>query len=297
MSDIYSGPIIDAHHHLWDLAMARHPWLVEGSHEAAPLGDIAYLRHSYLPDDFRADAGARVVGSVHIEALWDRGRDRLEEQAWLDTLDLSGGIAARRIAFADLASPAAAATLDRLAAHPQVAGVRETIRWHPDPGKRWAAQGILDTPGFRAGAGHLERHGLVLDLLMNPWQSAEIVHLARALPTLRIILNHCASPVDRDSAGLARWRAGLAAMAACENIAIKVSAFGSYGAPAETISPCLDAFGPTRAMFGTDYPVARRRLTYPAMLDAFAAGIAGFSADEQRALFYGNARIWYGFPD
>jgi predicted TIM-barrel fold metal-dependent hydrolase len=175
--------------------------------------------------------------------------------------------------------------------------VRETIRWHPDPAKRWADKGILDTPAFRAGATHLAQAGLALDLLMNPWQSDEIVRLAQALPTLRIILNHCASPVDRDEAGIARWHAGLAAMAACENIAIKVSAFGSYATPAEMIAPCLDAFGPARAMFGTDYPVARRRMTYQAMLDAFTAATATYSPTEQRALFHDTARHWYAFPD
>jgi predicted TIM-barrel fold metal-dependent hydrolase len=301
MTGTYQGPIIDAHHHLWDLAMARHPWLIEGSKDAAPLGDLSYLRHSYLPADFRADAAGRVVGSVHIEALWDRSRSPVEETAWLDTLDLAGGVATRCVARADIATPQAAALLEAQAAHPRVAGVRETIRWHPDPAKRWAEAGILDSSAFRAGVALLGRHGLGLDLLMNPYQCPDVVRLAQDFPNQRILVNHCCTPNDRDEAGLARWKSGLAAMGACENIAIKVSNFGAYTADKslpvlrETILTCIDAFGPQRAIFGTDYPVARRNMTYQAMLDAFAASITDFSADEQRALFHDNARVWYGF--
>lgn len=300
MTGSYAGPVIDAHHHLWDLSMRRHPWLIEGSTEAAPLGDISYLRHSYLPDDLRADAGPRVVGTVHIEALWDRKRSPVEETAWLDTLDLAGGIGVRCVARADIAEPGAAALIEAQAAHPRVAGVREVIRWHPDPAKRWAEAGILDSAAFRAGVALLGRNGLALDLLMNPWQCPDVVRLAQDFPDQRILVNHCCTPNDRDAAGMARWRAGLAAMGACANVAIKVSNFGAYGTdkslPAlrETILTCIEAFGTARALFGTDYPVARRNMGYAAMIDAFAASIASFSADEQRALFCGNARVWYG---
>jgi predicted TIM-barrel fold metal-dependent hydrolase len=299
---VYQGPIIDAHHHLWDLSLKRHMWLLEDDPALAALGDISFMRHTYLPADYFADVGAaNVVGTVHIEAVWDRRRSPVEETAWLEMLERPRGIASRCIAYAGIAAPGAEAVLEAQAAFPRVAGVRETIRWHPDPAKRWAEAGIVGSDAFRRGVGLLRRHGFVLELLMNPYQAEEVAQLARDFPDQRILVNHCGTPVDRDAAGLERWREGLRAMAACPNIALKVSNFGAYGpdktlpALRSTVMTCIEAFGTRRSLFGTDYPVARRNMTYAAMVSSFAEIIAGFSADEQGALFYGNAREWYGF--
>lgn len=299
---MYDGPVIDAHHHLWDLSLKRHRWLVEDDPALAALGDISFMRKTYLPADYLTDAaGTNLVGSVHIEAVWDRRRSPVEETAWLEMLDRPSGIATRCIAYAGLASPGAEALLEAQAAFPRVAGVRETIRWHPDPAKRWTEAGIVASAAFRRGVGLLQRHNFVLELLMNPYQAAEVADLARAFPSQRILVNHCGTPVDRDEAGLAFWRQGLRTMAACPNIALKVSNFGAYGpdkslpALRATVMSCIEAFGTQRALFGTDYPVARRNMTYRAMVEAFSEIISGFSADEKRALFCDNTRAWYGF--
>jgi predicted TIM-barrel fold metal-dependent hydrolase len=100
-----SGAVIDAHHHLWDLSMGRHPWLAPTG-GLSTLGDLDYLRQSYGVEEFAADsAGTGVVASVHVEALWDPARDPAEETAWLDTLPLRNGIAARCVAAVPLAHP------------------------------------------------------------------------------------------------------------------------------------------------------------------------------------------------
>ncbi len=299
---MYAGPIIDAHHHLWDLTLGRHRWLTDSEGGLTTLGDIAYLRHTYLPTDYLADVGDKnIVATVHIEAVWDRTRDPVEETQWLDLLDKSQGIASRYIAFAPLEHPDVEPILEAHAAHHRVAGVRETIRWHPDPAKRWSAQGITDRPAFRRGVSLLARHNFALELLMNPYQADEVARLAGDFPGLPILVNHCCTPNDRDAEGLQRWRDGLATLARHDNIAIKISNFGAYSPDRslpvlrDTVMTCIDAFTPARAMFGTDYPVARRNMTYPAMVDAFAAIIAAFSADEQRALFHDNAHRGYRF--
>ncbi len=298
----YDGPIIDAHHHLWDLSMGRHPWLMAGDPAMRSLGDLGFLRRNYLIADYLADIGPQhVVGSVCIEALWDPSRPVDEETGWIKSLDRPRAIAARVVARAPLASPDVEAALDALAAHGDVAGVRETIRWHPDPTKRWTEAGILDRPEWRRGAALLERRGMVLDLLMNPFQADEVVRLARDLPALRIVVNHCASPVDRDAEGLARWRAGLSAMASCPNVAIKLSNYGAYGrdnslqALREVLMTCIDAFGTQRSMFGSDYPVGRRAMPYQDGCERFKDVMAAFPAGEQRALFHDNAARSYGF--
>ena len=299
---MYDGPIIDAHHHLWDLALGRHRWLTDTGGGIAALGDIAYMRHTYLPEDYLRDAGAtRLAGSVHIEAVWDRGRSPVEETEWLDTLDKSHHVATRYVAYAPLSDPDSERIIAAQGANPRVVAVRETIRWHPDPAKRWAEAGITNTVAFRRGAATLQKHGLALELLLNPYQAEDVARLAADAPGLSIIINHCGTPNDRDEAGLARWRAGLGLMAAHPNVALKISNFGAYTAdkslPAlrDTVMTCIDAFGTSRAMFGTDYPVARRHMSYVAMVDAFARIIAPFSNAEQQALFHDNAKRSYRF--
>ncbi len=132
MGDLYSGPIIDPHCHLWDLGMSRHPWLRRTGGAIQALGDLDAIRRNYLVDDYRRDAANQnVVASVHIEAAWDRADDPLSEIRWLETLDKASGVAARYIGFADLTAPDAAAALDRLSEVRRCVGIRQMLSWHP----------------------------------------------------------------------------------------------------------------------------------------------------------------------
>lgn len=307
----YSGPIIDAHHHLWDLSLGRHPWITGAG--VAALGDVAYLRRDYGLAELRADMeGQGVVGSVHVEALWDRARDPVEETRWLEGLarpvGLPPGIAARYVASVPLGRPGAAEILSRqLAASPRVVGLRETVRWHPDPARRWTDRDWLNDPDWCRDLRLLRppscsNDGLLLELLMNPYQAADLARLAAAEPDQIFVVNHCASPVDRDAAGLARWLAGLDAMAARPNIAIKLSNASAYSAGTSTealaavVAPILERFGPARCLFGTDYPVARRTMRYHEICDAMRAILAPLTPAEQRAVFHDNAARLYRFP-
>lgn len=298
---LYQGPIIDAHHHLWDLAGGRYPWLTVPEAAVGALGDVGFLRRDYLPPDYAADsAGQGVAASVHVEALWDPARNPVEETRWLDALPRPPGVAARYVAAAPLAAPDVARTLDAHAESPRVAAVRETIRWHPDPAKRWTRRGLVNEPAWRRGLALLARHGWALDLLMNAHQAEEVAALARDTPAQRFIVNHCCTPNDRDAEGMARWRAGLRAMGEQPNIAIKLSNYAAYApdrtfeADRATLRTCIDAFGPHRCMFGSDYPVARRTMTYAALCDRFREVAAEYTAAEQRALFHDTAARHYG---
>ena len=68
-------PIVDAHHHLWDLdGDIRYPWLTGGEHHGF-LGDYSRIQRSYLPEEYRRDTALHnVVATVHIEAECDRGQ-------------------------------------------------------------------------------------------------------------------------------------------------------------------------------------------------------------------------------
>ncbi|HEX3347490.1 MAG TPA: amidohydrolase family protein [Acetobacteraceae bacterium] len=293
----YDGPVIDAHHHLWDASMGRHPWMTDPDSPLKAFGNFEVLRRSYLVPDYLVDAGPQpVMGSVFVEAGWDRSRPLAEEVRWVESLARPLAIAARRIAWAPLASPDVCSALDTLAEDPGTVGVRETIRWHPDPAKRWAPAGLMDDPSWRRGADALRARGMILELLMNPYQADDVVRLAREMPDLVIVVNHCGTPIDRDDAGVARWRSGLRAMGAQPNVAIKFSNFGAYGLDrSQTLMCCVEAFTPARAMFGTDYPVGRRAMTFQDICERAKDIVQGFSAGEQRALFHDTAARLYRF--
>ncbi len=239
------------------------------------------------------------MASVHIEALWDPARSPVEETAWLHALPRPPGIAARCVVAAPLAAPDLPALLDAHAAYPEAAAVRETIRWHPDPAKRWVRRGLVDEPAWRAGLAQLARYGWALELLMNAHQAEEVAALAEQTPGQAFIVNHCCTPNDRDAEGMARWRSGLRRMAECGNIAIKLSNYAAYAperslaADRDTLCTCIDAFGPARCLFGSDYPVARRTMTYAALCDRFREIVAEYSAAEQRLMFHDNAARLY----
>jgi predicted TIM-barrel fold metal-dependent hydrolase len=302
MAGLYSGPIIDAHIHLWDLGMDRHPWLRPTGGAIQALGGLDAIRRNYLVEDYLRDVARQdVVASVHIEAAWDRADDPLAEIEWLETLDKSSGVAARYIGFADLTAPDAAAALTRLSEVRRCVGVRQMLSWHPtEPAKCFAPRrGIADEPEFRRGVALLADHGQLLELMLYPYQAEEVVRLAYDFPDQTFIINHCGSPIDRDREGMARWRAGLRALGSAPNVRIKISALTAYDpSPTpeslrEVALHCIESFGVDRSMFGSDFPVGRLWTSFDAIFDGFKAIVRDFSTAEHSALFHDNAQRVY----
>lgn len=292
----YDGPIIDAHHHFWDLSLGKHPWL-----RAGPVGDeIEPLRRNFLPDEYVALArGLNIVGSVHVEANWDPA-DPVGETEWLDQLKRPQGIAARYVAYVPLLEPRAAEILERHAAHRRVAGIREILSWHPDPEKqRMPDNERFSSPKWRSNLALLGRYDFSFDLLVSPWQLSDVRRLADDFPDLSFILNHCGSPMDRDADGMRRWREGLASVAAASNVSIKISDPVAYDpgwtfdSLAEVMLTAIDIFGPSRSMFASDNPVAGLHIGFAEWVDVFKRVIERFSAEEQRAIFHDNAVTHY----
>ena len=302
MAGVYSGPIIDAHIHLWDLGMDRHPWLRPTGGAIQALGDLAPIRRNYLVDDYRRDAANQnVVASVHIEAARDRADDPLEEIEWLETLDKSSGVAARYIGFADLTAPDSGAALDRLSEVKRCVGVRQMLSWHPtEPARSFAPRpGIANEERFRQGVALLARHDQLLEFMLYPYQAEEVARLALDFPNQSFIVNHCGSPIDRDREGMLRWKEGLRRLGSAPNVLIKISALTAYDpSPTpeslrEVALHCIECFGVDRSMFGSDFPVGRLWTSYDAIFDGFKAIVSDFSEAEQSALFHDNARRVY----
>ena len=146
----------------------------------------------------------------------------MAETEWLETLDkIATASPSRYVAHVPLESPDAAALLERQAAFARVVGIRDILSWHPGPGaqlRRPARTGWTTRPGAPAWP-CWPAHGLSFDLMLYPGQMADALRLVRDFPDQTFILNHCGSPVDRDPEGMARWRAGLAALGREPNVA------------------------------------------------------------------------------
>ncbi|MCX8278962.1 amidohydrolase family protein [Phyllobacterium sp. 0TCS1.6C] len=296
MAKLYDGPIVDAHHHLWDLSMGKHPWLTP-SDSAVPLPGLENLMHNYLVADYLRDSASHdVVATVHIEALWDAA-DPVGETRWLEALDKSSSVAARYIAGAALGTPAAASLIAAQAAYDRVIGVRGILSFHPHaPAKSFVSRPDLAYDAdWRRDVGLVDDAGLHLELMMYPYQADAVFDLAGAFPDLRLVINHCGSPIDRDEAGMQRWRDGLKRIAERPNVLLKISNPGAYD-PEWTfesvegvVLDCIAAFGPQRCMFGTDYPVARLQMNFSDIYDNFKRSVAHLPSADQRALFHDNA--------
>jgi predicted TIM-barrel fold metal-dependent hydrolase len=293
----YDGPVIDAHHHLWSLAGDHYPWLLPTGGFAV-LPDMDVLRRDYLVEEYLRDTeGQNVVASVHIEAL---PADPIWETRWLDSLPKDRGVAVKYVAGCPFRSPDTERIMKEQSAFGRVEGIRQTIAWHPNPERSpLPAAELTRDPEWRKGAALAEQLGLSLDLLMFPWQSDEVVELAELYPDLVLVVNHCASPIERGESDLADWRRNVALLASRPNVVMKISSLNSYD-PAPTqdsydmvIGELVQAFGPDRAMFASDWPVGTMRMTYADVYALFRKAAEQYSPAEQRALFHDTAARVY----
>jgi predicted TIM-barrel fold metal-dependent hydrolase len=277
-------PIVDAHQHFWDPRVNYHPWLCDQPPIAFRYGDYTALRRPYLPADYFADAaGHEIVKTVYVETEWDP-RDPLGETAWVERLQRATGFPTVMVAQAWLDRDDIESMLERQAAHAFVRGVR-----HKPP------RGAMRDACWRAGYARLARHGLRFDLQTGWTELDDAAALCRAFPDTQLVLNHAGLPADRSAQGIAGWKNGLRALAACPNAAIKISGLGVPGkrwTPAlnrEVVLTAIEAFGTERAMFASNFPVDGLCGSFAEIYSGFREIVKDFPAPEQRRLFHDNA--------
>jgi predicted TIM-barrel fold metal-dependent hydrolase len=292
--------IVDAHQHFWDLDANPYPWLQDPEPIPFRYGDYAALKRNYLPADLRRDtAGFRIVGTVHIEAEWDRASP-VSETRWLADLRRREWLPSVAVAHAALDAPDAGEILALQAAFPFVHGIRHKPAAAGSPGEaRRGRPGSMDDPAWRRGYAMLARHGLSFDLQTPWWHLDAAAELARDFPETQIIINHTGLPADRGPEGIDAWRRALDTAAACPNIAIKISGLGLKGKPwtiadnASVIRDAIAIFGPLRAMFASNYPVDSLVASYRTIVEGFLAAIADHPAEDRQKLLRSNAERIY----
>ena len=280
---------VDTHHHLWELGRLPYAWLTgEGDpDEAAVLGEYGMIRSDWGPDRLgREFHGQSVIKTVHVEAAMS-GTDPVAETRWLADVQRTHGWPNGFVVYCDLRDPHAEAILD---AHLEAS---ELVR-----GVRMRATGDHTDASFERGFRAMSARGLSYDL-----DDASIgPDLAGRYPSTQIVLGHAGAPYRRDAETFEAWSEAIGRLARHENVACKISGLGmgDHRWTTASIRPwvlrCIEAFGPERSMFGTNWPVDLLYAPYIEQVDAYRTILAqeGFDTAVQHALLHGNAERIYG---
>ena len=306
-------PICDPHHHFWDREGDR-----------------------YLLDQLTEDvsSGHNIAQTVFIECRSMYRAHGPEEMKPIGETEFVQGIAAQSasgqygptavaagiVSNADLMLGAAVQSV--LEAHATASsnrfrGIRFSCAWDASPEVtlgRSNSPGMMQDARFREGFDCLRRMGLSFDALVYHTQLGELADLAAAFPDAIIILNHIGRPIGvgpyagRRDEVFADWQKGIAAVAAHENVVVKLGGFGNLisgydwhqraippasAEVAQTIEPwltyCIEQFGPSRCMFESNFPVDKASYAYTTVWNAFKRLTRDYSETEREAMFRGTA--------
>jgi predicted TIM-barrel fold metal-dependent hydrolase len=289
-------PIVDAHHHIWDIGRNYHPWLRDEPMIPFRYGSYASLRRNYLATDYRADTSRfDIRATVYVEAEWDPG-DPIGETRWVHEIAAREGLPNAVVAQAWLDREDVAEVLAKQAAFSLVRSVRHKPRAARSASQaRRGEPGSMDCAIWRAGFARLERHGLHFDLQTPWWHLEAAAALARDFPRTLIIINHTGLPSDRSPDGIAAWRSALELMAREPNTRLKISGLGVPGKGwtvalnGPVVRDAISIFGATRSMFASNFPVDSLVATFGEIFDGFDAMTANLEAADRRWLFHDTA--------
>ena len=320
-------PICDPHHHFWDHRTARIPYQ-------------RYLLHELAED---VNSGHNVKSTVFIEARSMYRADGPEEMKSVGEVEFVQGLAAASASGTYGPCRAAASIVGhanlllgdgvepvlealQIASPNRFRGIRHSVTWDAHRDVELTAahimEGQLARDDFRAGARVLSRLGLSLEGWLFFPQLPELAEFARAVPDLTIILNHIGGLLrvgpygNRDDEVMNTWRNGIAAVAECPNVYVKLGGIGmprtgfdwhDRGKPigseelAAAMAPlmeyCIAQFGPERSMFESNFPVDKVSYSYNVLFNAFKRLSKSYTASERAAMFHDNAARVYRVVD
>jgi L-fuconolactonase len=277
-------PIIDAHHHFWKYTPEEYGWIDDS---------MTALRRDFLPADLRATlAAAGVDAAISVQA-----RQSLEETAWLLGMAEQHDFLAGVVGWVPLADPGVEQILEHFTARPKLKAIRHIVQSEPD-------DRFLLRDSFNRGIRALTARGLVYDILIYERHLPVAIEFVDRHPRQLFVLDHIAKPRIRDG-GLEPWRSNLRELARRENVFCKLSGVATE-ADFLNLTPdnrdqlrpymnaALEAFGPRRIMFGSDWPVCLAALAYADWFAMVNDVIGGFSESEREWVLGGTAAQAYG---
>jgi L-fuconolactonase len=275
--------IVDGHQHFWDLDRVAYPWLVPA---------YGPIYRSFHPAELEPQLREAGVGRTVLVQSANSFEDTDAMLAHAEAHDWIGAV----VGWVPLEDPGAAAAAldDRYLARAAFRGVRHLNHEEVDPD--WLVRASV-LEGIR----ELETRGLVYEVVaVHPLHLGHVPTLATTFPDLRIVVDHLAKP-PVGTGELGAWERDLRRAAAHPNVSAKVSGLNTDGSWSQedvtrVIGIAVEAFGPTRLMFGSDWPVAILGGDYASVwghtrraLDDL--GIAGADRD---AILGGTATSTYG---
>ncbi|MFJ2211664.1 amidohydrolase family protein [Streptomyces sp. NPDC101062] len=278
------APVVDAHHHVWDLSVRPQEWMTGSRMDP--------IRRNFTLAELAVETRAAGVGATVLVQTVAVAEETPEFLALADGSDLVAGV----VGWTDLTAPGVADTLAELRARPggrKLVSVRHPVEGEADP--EW-----LLRPDVLRGLAAVADAGLAYDLLVRPHQLPAATRAARSLPGLTFVLDHLAKPPVAEGR-TTPWAERFRELAALPNTVCKLSGMVTEAAwdswTAEDLRPyadiALDAFGPERLMFGSDWPVCRLAAPYGDVLDAARTVTDGLGTAERDAVFGGTARRVY----
>ena len=282
---------VDAHVHFWDL---QHPdlaytWLEPDFLHPQIGPQLDKLKgKNFVAEDFVTETReANVTKAVHVQAALGI-EDPVLESRWLQQAADRTGFPQAIVAYANLKDPRVEGEIARHLEYPNVRGIRDFSE----------GDYVVDAD-FRRGYALLEKFDLVASLDVEWENMRKMRDLAGAFPSIAAVLDHCGFPKHRTDDYFQSWRAGITALSEAENVVCKISGLGmcDWNWTVDSVRPwvlhCIEAFGPERCIFATNWPVDRLFSSYDVLIDAYTQIISGFSRDEQTAMFAGNAQKLY----
>ena len=316
-------PICDPHHHFWDFRSERLPYQRNLLHELAADVNCGHnvrstvfieVRAMYRPD---GPAEMRPVGEVEFV----QGLAAAATGLYGPCRAASAIVGHADLKLGDRVEPVLEAL--QAASPNRFRGIRHTVTWDPYPEiENREVEGVLATAEYRAGAQVLTRMALSLDIGVCFPQLPELAAFAKATPDLTIILNHLGGLTrvgpygNRDNEVLPAWRRGIAAVAECPNVSLKLGGIGmprlgfdwhSRARPigseelatsmAPVMSYCIEQFGSDRCMFESNFPVDKVSFSHHVLFNSFKRFSKSYSAAERAALFHDTAVRAYRIND
>lgn len=286
--------VVDPHMHVWDLSTGFYPHF-----EPAPGGGgDSPMSRSYLYDEYLAEGRGEVevLKAVLVEAI---PTDPVGEADHVQALSDASPIPLGLVAHADLSAERAGEQIASLVERPALRGIRQILNQHPDASLSYVDRAFMDDSGWRRRLSDLSNRGLSFDLQIYPHQMPQASQIASAMPELQFILDHAGMWVDRTLSGWRQWRDGIRLLARNDNVAVKLSGFAMMDADwtVNALRPCvyetLEAFGPERSMFASNFPVDKPAVSFAHLWHAFAATVSDLSEHETAQLFRRTAERIY----
>ncbi len=274
---------IDAHQHFWALARGDYGWLTP---------DLGTIYRDFTPDDLSPLlAAAEIDGTVLVQAA-----PTVAETKFMLSLADQNAFIKGVVGWVDFEAADAPTQIAALAAHPALVGLRPMIQNIANP--LWMLSDAL-TPAFNA----VQRHDLTFDALTLPHHLCPLGQLLERHPDMRVIIDHGSKPLIKDAI-LGDWSDNMRAMARDTSAWCKLSGLVTEAAADWTIEDLrpyvdhlLSTFGPSRLIWGSDWPVCTLASSYERWLDTTNMLLSQLSVAERQAIMGGNAARAYNLRD